>query len=171
MIKRKTPDLVNHRLELTGGSIKVAFRKDGTSIYSKIIKAWPFGGAKGPYSHCEVLFSNGWSWSSDETDSGTRFKKITYTSGWDFLEIPCSLDDERRLWKFCESENGLAYDKRGIIFSFLPIPIGWQHENKWFCSEAVTAVIQLLHYLSGYSPASIAPSRLYKLLSVELTTK
>lgn len=151
------------------GGFHLAFRKQtkGESIYSKIIRLWPWSAGK--YSHEEIAFSNGWSWSSDEADGGTRFKRIDYGKGnWDRLFIPCTEEEERRVWDFCVRENGLPYDKRGIAFSFLPIPIGWQHPEAWFCSEACTAAVQLLGYMSGYSPASIAPSKAYKIMRAEL---
>jgi hypothetical protein len=173
MIRDKNPDLKHLKAELTGG-IWATFRKktNGESVYSKIIRLWPFGGSAGRYSHEEIAFSNGWSWSSDEADDGTRFKQIDYSKGnWDKLFIPCTPEEERRVWEKCEKENGLKYDKRGIAFSFLPIPIGWQHPDRWFCSEACTAMLQLLGYMTGYSPASIAPSRAYKIMSAELASR
>lgn len=172
MIKDRNPDLAELKEELEGG-ILLGFRKKtpGESLYSKIIRKWPFGGSYGSYSHEEIAFSNGWSWSSSETDGGTRFRYIDYTNGnWDLLFIRCTADEERRVWEFCEKENGLGYDTRGILFSFLPVPIGWQHPDKWFCSEACTAALQLLGYLRGYAPSSIAPSKAYKLMVKELTT-
>jgi len=149
--------------------MQLASRKKSTSIYSKIIKLWPFGGAAGRYSHSELVFPDGTTFSSDEADKGTRWKpKIENAADWDFIEIPCSAEEENRVRKFCDKELNCKYDKRGIIFSFLPIPIGLQSKDRWFCSEICTAALQQIGLLVGVTPASVAPSALHKMLTAEV---
>lgn len=149
--------------------LKLASRKKSTSIYSKIIKLWPFGGAAGRYSHSELVFSDGMTFSSDEADNGTRWKeKIENPADWDFIDIPCTEAEENRVRKFCDGELNCKYDKKGILFSFLPIPVGWQSKDRWFCSEICVAALQQIGLLVGVTPASVAPSRLHKLLQADL---
>lgn len=149
--------------------MQLASRKKSTSIYSKIIKLWPFGGAAGKYSHSELVFSNGTTFSSDEADGGTRWKdQIETPADWDFIEVPCTTEEEARIKAFCNGEIGCKYDKRGIIFSFLPVPIGLQSKDKWFCSEICVSALQLVGLLVGVTPASVAPSALAKMLTADL---
>ena len=144
--------------------MKIAFRKKCHTIYSRIICFWTFG----KYSHSELVFSDGKSFSADESDGGTRWKdSIMDPDEWDFIDIPCNKTQEKEIRKFCEGEDGLKYDMIGIGFSFLPIPIGWQSAEKWFCSEICAAALQQIGYLVGYTPSRISPNKLYSLLKSE----
>ena len=146
--------------------MKVAFKKNITSVFGRLITLW----TKGKYCHTELVFSDGRWFSSDESDKGSRFLVGPKTGcEYDYLDVPITPEDEARILKFCESENGLPYDKKGIGFSFLPIPLGYQSENAWFCSEICTAALQIAQYCSGYTPARVHPNKLYKILSTELS--
>jgi hypothetical protein len=146
-------------------SVKVVFRKKSDSIYSKIIRLWTWG----PFSHTELVFSDGRTFSSDERDGGTRWTTRSLDRDeWDILEVPCSAEDEQRVAAFCHSEENCRYDMVGIGFSFLPVPIGWQSSTKWFCSEICVAALQQIGFLVGYTPSRISPNQLYKLLKKEL---
>ena len=94
----------------------------------------------GPYSHCELVFSDGMSGSASFMDHGVRIKYIGYTSGdWDFVEIPERYEPVARRWFI--SERGKAYDLMGNInaaFGFVP-----HSRDKWFCSEAIAASLKL----------------------------
>lgn len=143
----------------------VAFQKDSRTFFGKVIRLW----TRGQYSHTELVFSDGKWFSSDETDNGTRFIDGPKPDcSYDYIHVPVHEYDEARIREFCEAENGCAYDKKGIGFSFLPIPIGYQSETRWFCSEICTAALQLAKYCSGYTPARVHPNKLYKILNAEL---
>ena len=145
--------------------MKVAFRKKAKSWYSKIIQWYTFG----PYCHVELVFANGICFSSSEDDGGTRFKTIDLQpEEWDLIEVPCEPSVEGEIYRFCQREQNSRYDWRGIAFSFLPVPIGWQSADKWFCSEIVAAGLQLGGFLSGYTPAALSPNQLYRKLVKEL---
>lgn len=144
--------------------MKIAFRKKCHTIYAKIICFWTFG----KYSHSELVFSDGTTFSSDEADGGTRWKdELEKPEEWDFIDIPCNKTQEKEIRRFCEGEDGLKYDMAGIGFSFLPIPVGWQSAEKWFCSEICAAALQQIGYLVGYTPSRISPNKLYSLLKSE----
>lgn len=145
--------------------MKITFRKKPSSIYSHIIRLWTFG----KYSHSELAFSDGRTFSSDEADNGTRWKDWKLSPDeWDFLEIPCTKEQEQEVLAFCAGEEGCEYDKVGIGFSFLPIPIGLQSARRWFCSEICVAALQQIGYLTGYTPSRVSPNALYKILKKEL---
>jgi len=149
-------------------AIKLASRKKGTTIYARLIRLWTFG----KYSHSEMVFSNGRTFSSDEADDGARWKDwVMSPDDWDFLEVPCTAEQEKRLIEFCNEENGTKYDMRGIGFSFLPIPIGLQSEDRWFCSEICVAMLQQIGFMVGYTPSSVSPNKLYKVLKKELEAR
>lgn len=95
----------------------------------------------GPYSHAELIMSDGMSASSSFMDRGVRIKYIGYTSGnWDFVAIPDRFEAGARAW-FLE-HNGDPYDLLGNVnaaFGFVPHSI-----NKWFCSESIASSLKLM---------------------------
>ncbi len=121
-------------------SFKIAFYK-GTrpglaGLYNRLGRWLDHG----PYSHCELVFSDGMSGSASYMDHGVRIKYIGYTSGdWDFVDIPERYEPVARRWFI--SERGRAYDLWGNVnamFGFIP-----HSRDKWFCSEAIAASLKL----------------------------
>ena len=105
-------------------------------IYSRAVRAID----RGPYSHCELVFSDGLSASASWVDGGVRFKDIDYNPAhWDFMDLPDDLEDYARDW--FEANKGAPYDLMGNVRFVLP----WlaDSERGWFCSEAMAAVLKL----------------------------
>jgi hypothetical protein len=145
--------------------MQVAFKKSTTSAFGWLIKLY----TRGEYCHSELVFSTGSMFSSDEEDGGSRFIDGPKDGvEYDYLDVPMSREDERRIITFCMQENKCPYDKQGIAFSFLPVPLGYQNPDAWFCSEICTAALQLAGYCTGYTPARVHPNKLYKILKEEL---
>lgn len=120
--------------------MKIAFYK-GTrpgllGLYNRLVRWFE----RGPYSHCEMVFSDGLSASSSFLDGGVRFKQITYDPArWDLKEVPGFAELRARLW--FESHKGAKYDVMGNI-RFL---LGWlpDSKDKWFCSEAIAEALAM----------------------------
>jgi len=93
---------------------------------------------RGPYSHCELVFSDGMSGSASFMDGGVRLKKIKYDSSrWDFIELPAELEDAAR--KYFEARLGWKYDLMGNLH--LTIGFVKHSVKKLFCSEADAAAL------------------------------
>ena len=95
---------------------------------------------RGPYSHCELVFSDGMSGSASYIDGGVRLKRIDYKpEHWDFIDLPPSLEPYARDW--FERNAGAPYDLMGNVRFVLP----WlsDSEKGWFCSEAMAAALKL----------------------------
>lgn len=92
---------------------------------------------RGPYSHCEVVFSDGISASSSFEDGGVRFKKIGYSTvdAWDFYELPADWEVAARAWYV--KNQGLPYDIWGNVRFFCGL--ARDSSDKWFCSESAAA--------------------------------
>jgi len=147
--------------------MQIAFRKRAKSFFSSVIRIW----TRGKYSHVELVFSDGMYFSSQEGE-GVRFKAIPIDpEHWDYLPLAILPAKEAEIRAECEDWVGAKYDWRGIAFSFLPIPIGWQHFDRWFCSEICAAMLQRAGYLIGYAPASLSPNGLHKAIKRELEPK
>lgn len=113
-----------------------ATRRGLQGIYSRAVRAID----RGPYSHCELVFSDGLSASASYIDGGVRFKDIDYNPAhWDFMALPDELEDYARDW--FEFNMGLPYDLAGNVRFVLP----WVRDSEkgWFCSEAMAAALRL----------------------------
>lgn len=111
-----------------------AVRPGVQGLYSRGVQAVD----RGPYSHCELVFSDGMSASASYLDGGVRFKRLRYDpEHWDFVDLP-GFDEERaRVWFAARAGHG--YDLLGNLrFVF-----GWvrEEDGKWFCSEALMAAL------------------------------
>lgn len=96
---------------------------------------------RGPYSHCELVFSDGLSGSASYIDGGVRLKRIDYTEHpehWDFLAVPAELEAYARTW--FEANEGVPYDLMGNVRFVLP----WVSDSETgrFCSEAFGAALR-----------------------------
>ena len=93
---------------------------------------------RGPYSHCELIFSDGLSASASYIDKGVRLKRIDYDPAhWDILDLPGFDEAAARTW--CGSRVGHGYDLLGNLrFSFGGVQ---DDDGKWFCSEALMAAL------------------------------
>jgi hypothetical protein len=124
---------------------------------------WPYLPAL--YSHNELVFEikDGMAEcaSSSARDGGVRFKQIDIHSGrWDVKPLP-QYDyaaDLRARWWFIE-RDGDGYDYLGVA-AFLTVisPFAREHKNRWFCSEAIAAALEMT------DPASLSPQELDDLL-------
>lgn len=104
-------------------------------VYNRLVRWW----TASPYSHCEVVFSDGVSASSSWVDGGVRLKVIEFDPDkWDLIDIHGD-EDKARAWFIKHSIDG--YDLLGM-FWFV-----WgglrQDKEKWSCSEACGAALQI----------------------------
>ena len=117
----------------------------------------------GPYSHVELMFSDGMCFSSSPRDGGTRFKKIQIDPvHWTALDFPTDKEDCIRKW--CEKQVGKPYDWLGILGLAIDAPI--IDDNKiWYCSKVCTAAIDQYLAYNKFIPIRINPNKLYKILN------
>lgn len=89
---------------------------------------------RGPYSHCELIFTDGLSASASYIDKGVRIKRIDYDpEHWDFVDLVGFDEKAARAW--FEAHQGEPYDLPGNLqFIVWFVPAGY---GKWFCSEAI----------------------------------
>lgn len=115
--------------------MKVAFYKAKGNFFNMFIRWWD----SGPYSHCELVFSDGKAASASFRDGRqVREKEIEFdTEHWDIVEIPDSYEPYAK--DFLAKTAGLPYDLIGQI-RFLVAP--WHGEaNSYWCSQWVAAAL------------------------------
>ena len=91
----------------------------------------------GPYSHTELIFSDGVCASSSFLHGGVRFKRIEFDpEHWDIIDCP---GDEAAARAWFEAHEGEPFDVLGLA-GFIG-PRGMQDQWKWFCSESIGAAL------------------------------
>lgn len=147
--------------------VKLAFYKARGNWMNFLIRLK----TKGIYSHTELVFSDGLSFSSSQWDGGTRFVKIEYeTEKWDFIELEVTREEEKKIRQFCEKHNHLPYDWFAIVLAQI-FHFYANKPNKWFCSEICTRALQEIKMIVGESANMVAPQHLYELLLQEEKVK
>lgn len=132
----------------------VAFYRGRRSGFNGLFDAAVRWWTRGPYSHCEIVFSNGEAASSSKRDGGVRFKRIAFDPArWDYVVVDA---DEATVRNWFEARLGAGYDTPGL-FGFLWRPHTGQG-RRWFCSEACAAAL-------GYrDPWRFCPNTLHTVL-------
>jgi hypothetical protein len=95
----------------------------------------------GPYSHCEVIFSDGWTGTASAADKGValvqRPEGYYDPKDWDFIDLE---GDELAVRAWYKLHRGLPYDLLGD-FGFVWRPIRGDG-GAYFCSEAFGAAFR-----------------------------
>lgn len=138
-------------------AFRVAFYK-GTrpgipGVYNRAVRAW----TQGPYSHVELVFSDGWSASSSFEDGGVRFKRIDYAPArWDFIELPAEWEPYA-LEYFEQRNHKVRYDLVGNLHFVIGL-VGHSAPRE-FCSESVAGALRF------EQPWRYHPNTLYSAVS------
>lgn len=115
-------------------TFQIAFYK-GTHVgvkgwYNRLVRWW----TRGPFSHVEVVFSDGACGSASYVDGGVRYTSIDFNlAKWVLVPLPAALEPAARA--YFDVHQGEGYDLLGnlrFLFDFLP-----DDPRKKFCSEAV----------------------------------
>lgn len=94
----------------------------------------------GKYSHMEIEFSDGWSFSSSFMDGGVRKKRISYDlSRWDYIDLPEEWEESVRWKAEARILRGTHYDVAGIFWQAISFPR--QHDDKDSCSEFCFSIL------------------------------
>lgn len=70
------------------------------------------------------------------------------------------------MMNYINGQIGLDYDWKGIMFSQV-FKFGWNSGSKWFCSEYITKILQLMYVDEVFDemPNKVSPAKLYHLLT------
>jgi hypothetical protein len=123
--------------------MRVYFYKGKKRLFDRLVSWW----TKGDFSHVEIEFSDGYSYSSSVRDGGVRKKKIDYKpEHWEILVIPNTTGmlvkkDEFHIKEFLEVQLGKKYDYFGL-FGFILPPLD-DIPERYFCSELIADALDL----------------------------
>jgi len=80
------------------------------------------------------------------------------------------LSEETKMFliSYIKEQENTGYDWAGILFSSI-LKLRWESDRKWYCSEIVTKLLQILGSPeANRSSTLISPGELYKILSKKL---
>jgi hypothetical protein len=155
-------------------SLKVAFYK-GNSVYSKLIEWW----TNSLFSHVELILDD--RWVTSYPGVGVRINKgPTDMDKYVIIDITNDLfkfvyEDTQQtkynnidifLNNYIKNQYGSQYDWMGIVLSQF-IKLGINSDTKWFCSEFVTKLLQILLYepVMDLQPNKVSPGYLYDIIT------
>ena len=122
----------------------------------------------GKYSHTELVFSDGLSFSISGRSGGARFANIKYTEEkWFLMDIDISPKEEKLLRKQAEKKvaRKIQYDYPGA-FTCGVLPFCIHRKNKLFCSESSVIILRKSKNYSFLDEGcKYSPMRLYRELT------
>ena len=126
--------------------------------------------SKGKYSHIEMIFEDGRSYSSSWQDGGTRFKDIRYSNKhkWDIVEYQVDDYEYSRILEFCLTKLGRKYDWTGVLSFMLPFH---QDRNRYFCTEVTVKAFQHAGLWLHLRAAKTSPIILWNYVGAILTER
>lgn len=147
--------------------VTVAFKhiKDTKPPFmQKLISWW----SKSKIVHTELIIDDMWV-SSDLPTGGVTIQPLRpLTDKWEYIELGniCLTNKQHQyVLDFIKRQEGKKYDTLGIVLSQV-LPWRIHSKEKWFCSEIVTKILQLLTYQAvyDYEPQEVSPSDLHNIL-------
>lgn len=126
-------------------------------------------GTKSDYFHVEIAVDG--KWIGAHTTKGIEIHDYDpnhFNSYFDYFEL--EVDDitesqKAKFWTWVNGEAGTGYDWKGIYLTQM-FNMDWESKDKWFCSEIVVKMFQLL-YVDQFideKPNRASPQSIYQLL-------
>ena len=143
------------------------YKKKGTSFMSKVICWW----TKSRFFHVELIIGSKWI-SSNSDEGGVTIKDLKpLNDNWEYLQLPkihLTKEQYDKIMMWINSQSGKKYDWTAIFLSTF-LPLRWQSDNKWFCSEIVTTILKfmLVSEVINSDPGRITPGGLAKKFNKE----
>jgi len=102
-------------------------------LFNRFVRFW----LRSPYSHTELVFSDGYCGSSTWTGGGVALRLLELDPAeWDLIHIPGDEGDARQWFR---DHLGEPYDVFGL-FGFV-FPRSLQQRRHWFCDEAIAEAL------------------------------
>jgi hypothetical protein len=150
--------------------IRIAFFKgDKSEWHHRFVRWW----SKSPYSHAEIVLSDGQTWVSISpflyTRVAARVRTHVSESDWDYLDFMITESELNALRDFISETTGDGYDWPGMLLSQV-LPFIIKGKGRWYCSSWIAhalshAGIVKWKRLGIYEFPDLHPGRLYDILS------
>jgi len=141
--------------------VQLAFKKkdSNSGVLQKSI-CWY---TKSDYYHVELVINN--TWVSVFPETGVKLNTLRpLKDTWDYValkDITLTKEQYQLFSKFLREQENKNYDGLGIFLSQI-IPLKIENEHKWFCSELVVKLLQMLYVEQTFYlvPALTSPGTL-----------
>ena len=159
-------------------NVKIALKykvSDNATMIDKIIAKGIQIRTKDIHYHVELILDNMWISADPKEGICITPLKPYISDKWtiiDFGKILVTDEQYDKIHKFIFEREGNPYDMCGIFLSQF-IKLGMDDKNKWFCSEIVSKILQLLlidEYID-ITPADLSPADMYRLSKYRLGHK
>lgn len=155
------------KLDIVDLQVTLAFKKiQEDSFYSRVIGKW----TKSNYSHVEIIINK--DWISSVEGKGVHIKPLKPKKDeYDYLDlgtVSVTSEQHSTLYTWLYRQNNKKYDTTGILFSQI-LPLRLDNRDKWFCSELVTKILQILMFkeVVDFYPHLTSPGDLAKVFKIE----
>lgn len=145
--------------------MKLAFQRSDSTALGWFVRLFE----RGEYSHVELLFSDGVSFSCVANEGASAFgvrKRVTaYDDTWTLVDVDVTPIQEELARAFCEGSIGKPYDVislLGYVFKG-----GKVFPHAYICSEWVQDVLHFLNLWLPHKGEFNSPSKLYQIVSKE----
>lgn len=112
-------------------------------VFNRAVRWW----LHGPYSHTELVFSDGASFSCSKMDGGPRFKQMVFDpEHWDFVPVPARYNEDaaRNQARAICADHGpqrVRYSLLLLAAFVLPPLYRWVSDRDEVCSTAIGRVL------------------------------
>ena len=157
-LKKENSNMNNRLLD-----VKLAFKiydKRKSSFIGNLISMW----TNSVYYHVELIVGDQWISANSEAGGITIAPLRELNYNWDYKhlgQIEVTESQYLNFVQFIDDNRTCKYDWLGILFSQV-LPFRWNSKDKWFCSEIVTKLLQLLvvKEVNEVIPADMSPKDL-----------
>lgn len=123
------------------------------------------------YFHAELVLDNTWVSATFTNNVKLYPLRPLNTDDWDYIELPKTVltkEQYEKFYEYLDSQLNAEYDWKGIWLS-QAVRLNSHSEGKWFCSELVAKLLQMLYIEKtlNLEPNNIAPGDLAKLFELE----
>jgi hypothetical protein len=112
-------------------------------LAAKVIK-W---GTRSNFFHVEIAVGD--KWIGAHTERGIEIHPFDpiHDKTFDYYELvieDLTESQMKKFWAFVTAQAGTGYDWKGIYLTQV-LNLNWENKSKWFCSEIVAKMLQLLY--------------------------
>jgi len=159
----------SEKVSIKTHTVKIALLKvqPTDEFYYKLIGWW----TKSKYIHAELIIDDNWITSNPETGFSIKTNRPVDDDLYDYIDLGrVKLTSKHMdiLANWIDGIKGTKYDYLGILMSqFLPLSIDNRH--KYFCSEVVTRILQIIGYeeVLDLLPQNVSPADLAEIYGLE----
>lgn len=155
----------NNELVSLPVAVAFKFKKPKESFTNKLICWW----TKSKYYHVELILGDKWISSNPDVGGVTIRPLEPLRDSYEYCKlgkIEITKEQSSKIMKWISSQSDKKYDWVGIFLAQV-LPLRFQDDNKWYCSEIVTTILKflLVEQVMNLDPGRTSPGDLARKLN------